>query len=371
MGWDTETTWRPGGARPSTTKDVNGRVTDIDYDALGRPPRCGSRAGPKTGTANQKFAYGVTPYTPNWAKTSVLNPIERRNRHATSNSWTYYDGFGEHGRDPDRRTGRHRPDRHRQRATTTAACVAGPRPVLQHRRPRHWRGQPDPPRTSSRTRDRLRRLERPTQLGSTPRTAVPEMVDHHQLRRRPHHRHPAGRRHHHHGRDARGRTTSSIEQADTGTVTTLYGYNLRDELTRITDAKGNVTRYTYDLLGQRPTVRRPGRRHHQLHLQRRRPARRPPPMPEPRPRQRLRQPRPQDRPHEDSTSGTKLAKWTYDTLADGKVVRGGSPPHLLRSGKAYTQRVTGYDIDGSAHQQQVTFRPRKAPRRHLRLRRRL
>src|SRR5262249_45837449 len=44
----------------------------------------------------------------------------------------------------------------------------------------------------------------------------------------------------------------------TGTAeTTRYGYNLTDELTTVTDPAGNVTRYTYDLAGNRTKVEDP------------------------------------------------------------------------------------------------------------------
>ena len=66
-------------------------------------------------------------------------------------------------------------------------------------------------------------------------------------------------------KDARDRVTA-VRQWHGRTATgsydeTRYGYTKRDELAGVTDAAGNVWRYTYDVLGNKSYERRPGRGH--------------------------------------------------------------------------------------------------------------
>lgn len=51
--------------------------------------------------------------------------------------------------------------------------------------------------------------------------------------------------------DALGRTTRTVEDSDTGAVTTSFEYDALGDLTSVADAKGNVSRYDYDWLGRR------------------------------------------------------------------------------------------------------------------------
>ncbi|MFL6077182.1 MAG: RHS repeat-associated core domain-containing protein [Mycobacteriales bacterium] len=106
--------------------------------------------------------------------------------------------------------------------------------------------------------------------------------------------------------DLRNRKISA-QDPDSGTVT--YTYNDLDQLTSTTDATGATLAYSYDPLGRKTGE------------------------------------------YLGSTSGTKLAEWTYDTLAKGY------PTAATRyvNGQAYTQAVTGYDDQYRATGNSVTI----------------
>ncbi|KAA9381611.1 hypothetical protein F5972_01920 [Microbispora cellulosiformans] len=101
------------------------------------------------------------------------------------------------------------------------------------------------------------------------------------------------------GYDPRGRKVRA-DDPDKGRTT--FAYDDLDQLTSSTDARGRTLAYTYDVLG-RPTGR-----------------------------------------YDGSPTGTKLADWTYDTLANGTSVKG-LPVASTRyaGGQAYTTRVDTYD----------------------------
>ena len=351
-GWTAETTLAPWWGSPTTIEDVNGRVTDLIYDQFGRPTSVWLPGRPKTEPASMQFSYGVGPYEPNWAKTSNLHTIAGDGTATYLDSWTYFDGFGD------------------TLETQTAAPGGTGRVVTAHdydtRGLPHWTstpfyntGEPGSGAVNplvndlSRTQHAYDALERETSSGFHPpgttakwttgtsyggdRTTVTP---------------PVG------GTktsiiDTGGRTTSLVEQTDTGTTTTSYGYNRRGELTTVTDAKGNVTRYTFDLLGQRTKAEDPDAgtttyayndggqlvsstdaRNKTLvtsydNLGRKTAI------------------------HEGSTSGTKHAEWTYDTLPSGKGLPVSST--AFHSGNAYTSAVAGYDAAGRATGTSVTI----------------
>ncbi|MEV4841609.1 RHS repeat domain-containing protein, partial [Nonomuraea sp. NPDC049486] len=130
---------------------------------------------------------------------------------------------------------------------------------------------------------------------------------------------------------------NASQHADTG-----YGYDLRGNLTTMTDANGNVRTYTYDWLDRRTAADDPdagtssygfdlagrqiwsvdgngqkisnsyddlGRRTSQW--------------------------------AGETGTGTKLAEWSYDTVAKGQP----TAATRITAGHAYTQAVTGYDSD--------------------------
>ncbi|TDD85392.1 polymorphic toxin-type HINT domain-containing protein [Actinomadura rubrisoli] len=101
--------------------------------------------------------------------------------------------------------------------------------------------------------------------------------------------------------DQRGRP-KSIDDPDRGTTSFVYD-DATDLIKTVTDAKNQSITYTHDVLGRR-TGEYSG----------------------------------------TGTGGTKLAEWTYDTLADGTSVKG-KPASSTRwvNGQAYKNEVLGYD----------------------------
>ncbi|WP_344314696.1 RHS repeat-associated core domain-containing protein [Fodinicola feengrottensis] len=106
--------------------------------------------------------------------------------------------------------------------------------------------------------------------------------------------------------DVRGR---KIEDSDPDKGDTKYTYNDLDQMTSSTDANGSTVAYTYDSVGRKTGE------------------------------------------YAGSTSGTKLAEWTYDTLEMG------SPSSSTRwvNGNAYTSRITGYSPQGKPLGTEVTI----------------
>ena len=155
--------------------------------------------------------------------------------------------------------------------------------------------------------------------------------------------------------DTGGRTTSLVEQTDTGTTTTSYGYNRRGEMTSFTDVLGNVTRYTYDLLGNRLSADDPDAGNTAFtyydsgqlrsstdardktitstydELGRKKAV------------------------FEGSETGIKRAEWLYDSLPLGRGLPVSST--AFNDGSAYTSAVIGYDATGRATGTSVTIPP--------------
>jgi RHS repeat-associated protein len=118
---------------------------------------------------------------------------------------------------------------------------------------------------------------------------------------------PAGNAWHYHY-DLRGRRDRA-DDPDTGTSTTTY--DDLDQVTTSTDSRGRTLAYSYDALGRRTGV------------------------------------------YQGSTSGTRLAGWTYDTLAKGQL----TAATRYDGGNAYVTAVTGYDDRYRATGSTVTIPP--------------
>lgn len=106
--------------------------------------------------------------------------------------------------------------------------------------------------------------------------------------------------------DLLGRKTMS-QEPDAGTIT--YGYDNRDLLTSTTDGRGRTLAYTYDALGRRTAQ------------------------------------------YDGSTSGTKLAEWTWDTLARGQLTR--STRYV--NGLAYVNEITSLNTDYQVTGSRITI----------------
>ncbi|MEO3746487.1 RHS repeat-associated core domain-containing protein [Plantactinospora sp. B5E13] len=100
--------------------------------------------------------------------------------------------------------------------------------------------------------------------------------------------------------DLRGRKVTE-EDPDKGSTT--YTYDNADQVSTTTDARGVTLAYSYDVLGRKTGV------------------------------------------YDGSTAGPKRIGWTYDTLANGVVVKG-QPATTTRyvGGTAYRMSVDGYDV---------------------------
>ncbi|MFD9487015.1 RHS repeat-associated core domain-containing protein [Streptomyces sp. NPDC059991] len=111
--------------------------------------------------------------------------------------------------------------------------------------------------------------------------------------------------------DLRGRQTKAADP-DKGVTSTTYGSDGRIQTT--TDARGVTLATTYDVLGRKTSLRK------------------------------------------DSTTGTKLAEWNYDTTSGGKGLPASSVRYdtSLASNPAYTTAVNGYDNAGAATGTTVT-----------------
>lgn len=155
--------------------------------------------------------------------------------------------------------------------------------------------------------------------------------------------------------DARGRTTELRQYhgtTPTGTFdATRYGYDPAGQLTSLTDPAGNVWRSTYDLRGRKTSTEDPDAgvttmahddagqllsttdargvtlAHEYDELGRRTGL------------------------FEDSTAGTQLARWTYDTLRKGALT---SATRVV-NGQSYVDAVLGYDDDGQPLASRVTI----------------
>ena len=100
--------------------------------------------------------------------------------------------------------------------------------------------------------------------------------------------------------DLRGRV---VQRKDPDTGTSRFTYDNAGQILTSTDARGTTLAYTYDGLGRRTGM------------------------------------------YDGSTSGTKRAQWTYDTLVSGTSVKGMlATSTRFVNGNAYTKSVDAYDI---------------------------
>ncbi|MEU5437397.1 RHS repeat-associated core domain-containing protein [Streptomyces sp. NPDC020719] len=341
-GWQSTTTYDPLRAAPLTTTDMNGRITDVGYDPLGRlasvwlPGRKKASQSP-----SKRFTYALNKGTP-----SVVTSETLREDESYTLDYKLYDGLlrlrQEQQSSGDGGTGRlvsdtfydthgwevksNAPYYNTTDPATSLFVVSDDqvpaqvgtfydgmgRPVaktLSSLAVEQWRsttaypgvGEVDvtPPPGSSATATitdaRGRTVELRQYHGSAP------TGDYDTTR---YHYNAAGNRDQvtdgagntwSTGYDIRGRKSSATDP-DTGTTT--YTYDDLDQVSSVTDARHKTLAFTYDELG-RKTAEFAG-----------------------------------------STTGTKLASWAYDTLAKGK------PTSSTRysNGNAYTNAVTGYDV---------------------------
>ena len=345
-GWTSTTELEPRRGLPVRATDVNGRVTRQEYDLFGRlvaaytPLETGS-------TAAWRFDYAIDSagQTP-----PVVTTRQRQTGTGIDSEWipsaAVLDGLG-------------------RTVETQTSSSAGGRVVAATRYddrglvvaqtdglhdPKAGPGagllNPDPTKITRESRTVYDALERPVaeQLWATTGTA---MADQNRTTTTAYTGDgtfltpPVGAPTFEHV-DGLDRTDRVEERDPAGTHTTRYGYTARDELSRITDAEGNVTTYTYDLSGRRTAASDPdagtstttydaagnitattdgtGQRISTTYDELDRPTSRwagPP------------------------TTGTRLAAWTYDTLPNAK----GQPVTTTSydDGHAWTSRVTGYD----------------------------
>ncbi|MBS2545308.1 RHS repeat-associated core domain-containing protein [Catenulispora sp. NL8] len=94
MGWATMTTLDPGRQQPTQVVDINGAVTNVAYDPLGRTTAQWSATHTQAAnptTPNQKFIYSLGgSATSSWVQTQTL-----REDGSYGNSYQLLDGFGE------------------------------------------------------------------------------------------------------------------------------------------------------------------------------------------------------------------------------------------------------------------------------------
>ncbi|MFE9574533.1 RHS repeat-associated core domain-containing protein [Streptomyces sp. NPDC006692] len=340
-GWQSTTTYDPLRAIPLTTTDANGRITDVMYDPLGRisavwlPGRAKATKSP-----NSKFTYALNNTTPSVVTTQTLREDEsygvdyklydgllrlRQEQQSSGDggsgrllSDTYYDSHGwkvkansAYYNTADPSTTLYVVNDDQVPSQTGTFYDAMGRPVAQALSSyavEQWRST-----TAYPGADRVDVTPPPGASATSTVTdahgRTTEVLQYHGAT-------PAGdadTTHYHYnaagkqdlvtdssgnkwsaGYDLRGRKTSSTDP-DTGTTT--YTYDDLDQVTSTTDARNKTLAYTYDALGRKTAE------------------------------------------YSGSTTGTKLASWTYDTLAKGYPT---SSTRLV-NGNAYTTSVDGYD----------------------------
>ncbi|MFF5210866.1 polymorphic toxin-type HINT domain-containing protein [Streptosporangium sp. NPDC000396] len=322
--------------------DANNKKVEIDYDALGRTTTLWGPGQPRSGgTPSATVAYELTGTAP--AKTTVKRLLSGSGTGAKwLTSHTFDDGFG------------------RQRETQTASPAGGRVVTVTTYDPRGLTAaESDPVHNASAAGSGLLNpvltdlsqwsktvydgLERPVadidyHLGTELRRTTTAYPGADRVETTP----PVGAKTAS-VLDAFDQTVKVEEWADATTHhDTVYAYDLDGNLTKMTDAKGGIRTFTFDWLGRRTAATDPdsgnsstgydaagnlawavdgknqkisysyddlGRRTVQW--------------------------------AGEETTGTKLAEWTYDTLAKGQ------PTAAIRytGGQAYTQAVTGYDAD--------------------------
>ncbi|MFI6055578.1 RHS repeat domain-containing protein, partial [Streptomyces violascens] len=341
-GWKSTTTYDPLRAIPLTTTDANGRITDVTYDPLGRISAVWLPGRPKaTKSPNNKFTYALNNTTPSVVTTQTLREDEsygidhklydgllrlRQEQQSSGDggtgrliSDTYYDSHGwtvkanaEYYNTDDPSTTLYVVNDDQVPSQTGTYFDGMGRPVAQALSSyavEQWRST-----TAYPGADRVDVTPPPgasaTSTIKDARGLTTELLQYHGAT-------PSGdadTTHYHYNSagqqdlvtdtagnkwstsyDLRGRKASSTDP-DTGTTT--YTYDDLDQVTTTTDARNKTLAYTYDALGRKTAE------------------------------------------YSGSTSGTKLASWTYDTLAKGYP----TSSSRFVNGNAYTTSVTGYDI---------------------------
>ncbi|MFE7808736.1 RHS repeat-associated core domain-containing protein [Streptomyces sp. NPDC057430] len=248
-GHTATTTMDPAFAVPTKVTDANGRVTTSDYDAFGRITAVRLPGTAASDAADWVFTYQVNQGAPSRVSTSRITD---RATGTYIPEYTFLDGLGRASETQalapsgsGRIVTQTRYDNQGRTAAVTAPMfmtgTAGSAlavPVVSE--------IPSETRTGYDTLGRA--IETALWSGGVKKHATTttwyadlSMVNP-----------PAGQPTTYH-LDALGRTARVVEALDSGTATTTYGYDQQDRLTRITDAKGNVTDYTYDWLGRRLT----------------------------------------------------------------------------------------------------------------------
>ncbi|MEU0792394.1 RHS repeat-associated core domain-containing protein [Amycolatopsis sp. NPDC005961] len=89
LGWTSTTTLEPARGNPTTSADVNGVTTDIDYDALGRKTSVWNPGRTRSQAASATFEYGESKTGPVYVRTRTL-----QDTNAYTDAYTIYDHLG-------------------------------------------------------------------------------------------------------------------------------------------------------------------------------------------------------------------------------------------------------------------------------------
>ncbi|MER8046658.1 RHS repeat-associated core domain-containing protein [Streptomyces sp. NPDC094032] len=248
-GHTVTTTMDPAFATPVSTADANGRTTTSTYDAFGRITAVRLPGTAASDAADYLFTYQVNQSAP--SRTSTIRITDRAGGTYLS-EFTFLDALGrtaETQTPSPSGTGRIVTQTRYDNQGRTAAATA---PMYMAGTSGTALAVPSVADIPSETRTAYDTLGRASEAAlwskGAKRHATTTTWHADQATVSP----PAGQPTTHH-LDALGRTTRVVETLDSGSATTTYGYDSQDRLTRITDAKGNITDYTYDWLGRRLT----------------------------------------------------------------------------------------------------------------------
>lgn len=344
LGWTTTNTIEPMWGVTAQTTDTNGRVSAASFDAFGRITAVWDPGQSRTGPATRIYAYGVAATSPNWMQTRQLQSTAADGSNPVYvDSWAYYDGF-------------------RRLIEAQTSAPGGGRVVsvsrYDNRGKLYWEAsaiynnanpgtgllnpsQNNVPIRSVYLHDNLGRMTHSQQVSmATLKWQTYWTFNGDRVTETP----PAGAETTTIS-DAYGRP--SLLQQNTGganPLDTRYTYTAAGQLKTVTDPVGNVTTYGYDLLGRRTSVDDPntgtssttydtigravsttnaaGQTTYTAYDAADRPTER----------------------REDSSTGTLLADWTYDSLPAGEGLIASSTAY--NNGNAYTKSISGYDVAG-------------------------
>src|SRR6266536_3306539 len=344
LGWSATTTVDPGKGTPTTVSDVNAKTTVAEYDQLARLTKVWLNNRPKTGTPDKEYSYDLRGDAASSVTTRTLGP--------NGNQITSYAIFD----------GRLRP----RQAQTPAPEAVGGRVItdtaydgrgLKIKASTFWNNTAGPSSTlvafadadvANQHRYTYDNLERQTVDGLYSRDAVQWQSVSGYDGDRVTVTQPAGGTATTAFTNARGKTSTLRQylgdKPSSAFQDTTYGYDRLDRQTSVKDPVGNEWTTTYDLRGRATRTTDPdkgvtastyddagqvlttkdartitlaysydplGRKTGE---------------------------------YQDSTSGTKLAGWTYDTLTNGAVVKGQPATSTRYAGAdAYSSLVVNYD----------------------------